>query len=169
LTRIHARSNFAVSYGKAHADQPMQTQSKWQSLPTEAINPVSLTIDKTPVRDIIDMVVNEDRKVIAAVQKEKERIAHGVEIIAQALRKNGRLVVCDHHPVIDCVDAVDLRWRESYFEEGRLQLGRIVTAFVGAGLTLVELDELPPPAKEHGGRHDPRIPAEFLLVATKAA
>jgi len=70
----------------------MQTQSKWQSLPTEAINPVSLTIDKTPVRDIIDMVVNEDRKVIAAVQKEKERIAHGVEIIAQALRKNGRII-----------------------------------------------------------------------------
>jgi len=88
---------------------------------------------------------------------------------ATALRKDGRLVVCDHHPVIDCVDAVDLRWRESYFEDGRLRLGRIVTAFVGAGLTLVELDELPPPAKEHGGRHDPRIPAEFLLVATKSA
>ena len=86
---------------------------------------------------------------------------------AAALRKNGRLVVCDHHPVAGCIDPVDLRWRESYFEEGRLQLGRIVTAFVGAGLTLVELDELPPPAKEHGGRHDPRIPAEFLLVATK--
>jgi SAM-dependent methyltransferase len=87
---------------------------------------------------------------------------------ASALRKNGRLVVCDHHPVIDCVDPVDLRWRESYFEEGRRRLGQIVTAFVGVGLTLVELDELPPPAKEHGGRHDPRIPAEFLLVATKA-
>ena len=70
----------------------MPTQSKWQSLPTEAINPVSLAIDKTPVRDIIDMVVNEDRKVIAAVQKEKERIAHGVEIIAQALRKGGRII-----------------------------------------------------------------------------
>ena len=38
------------------------------------------------------MVVNEDRKVIAAVQKEKERIAHGVEIIAQALRKGGRII-----------------------------------------------------------------------------
>jgi N-acetylmuramic acid 6-phosphate etherase len=38
------------------------------------------------------MVVNEDRKVIAAVQKEKERIAHGVEIITQALRKGGRIV-----------------------------------------------------------------------------
>ena len=70
----------------------MPTQSKWQSLPTEAINPVSLAIDKTPVRDIIDMVVNEDRKVIAAVHKEKERIAHGVEIVAQALKKNGRIV-----------------------------------------------------------------------------
>ena len=70
----------------------MPTQSKWQSLPTEAINPVSLAVDKAPVRDIIDMVVDEDRKVIAAVQKESERIAHGVEIIVQALRKGGRII-----------------------------------------------------------------------------
>jgi N-acetylmuramic acid 6-phosphate etherase len=70
----------------------MPTQSKWQSLPTEQINPASLAIDKTPVRDIIEMVVNEDRKVVAAVQKEKERIAHGIEIIAQSLRKGGRIV-----------------------------------------------------------------------------
>ena len=70
----------------------MPTTSKWQSLPTEAINPVSLAIDKTPVRDIIEMVVNEDRKVIAAVLKEKERIAHGIEIIAQSLKKGGRVI-----------------------------------------------------------------------------
>jgi N-acetylmuramic acid 6-phosphate etherase len=70
----------------------MPTQSKWQSLPTEAINPASLAIDRTPVRDIIDMMVNEDRKVIAAVQKEKERIAHGIEIVAQSLRKGGRII-----------------------------------------------------------------------------
>jgi N-acetylmuramic acid 6-phosphate etherase len=70
----------------------MPTQSKWQSLPTEAINPVSLAIDKTPVPDIIEMVVSEDRKVIAAVLKEKERIAHGVGIIVQALRKGGRVI-----------------------------------------------------------------------------
>ena len=70
----------------------MPTQSKWQSLPTEAINPVSLAVDKTPVPDIIDMVVNEDRKVIAAVHKERERIAHGVEIIAQSFRKGGRII-----------------------------------------------------------------------------
>ena len=70
----------------------MPSQSKWQSLPTEQINPASLAIDKTPVLDIIELVINEDRKVVAAVQKEKEKIAHGVEIIAQCLRKGGRVV-----------------------------------------------------------------------------
>jgi N-acetylmuramic acid 6-phosphate etherase len=70
----------------------MPTHSKWQSLPTEQINPVSLAIDKTPVPDIIEMIVGEDRKVVAAVQKEKERIAHGIEIISQSLRKGGRII-----------------------------------------------------------------------------
>jgi N-acetylmuramic acid 6-phosphate etherase len=72
---------------------PVPTQSKWQSLPTEQINPASLAIDKAPVRDIIDLIVNEDRKVVAAVQREKEKIAHGVEIITQALRKGGRVIL----------------------------------------------------------------------------
>jgi len=66
--------------------------SKWQSLPTEKINPATLAIDKTPVADIIDIVVNEDKKVVAAVHKEREKIAHGVEIITQALRKGGRVI-----------------------------------------------------------------------------
>jgi N-acetylmuramic acid 6-phosphate etherase len=70
----------------------MPTRSKWESLPTEAINPVSLAVDKTPVPEIVEMVVGEDRKVIAAVLKEKERIAHGVEIITNALRKGGRII-----------------------------------------------------------------------------
>ncbi|HSL21542.1 MAG TPA: N-acetylmuramic acid 6-phosphate etherase [Vicinamibacterales bacterium] len=67
--------------------------SKWQYLPTEAINPNTLALDKTPVPEIIDLIVNEDRRVVAAVQKEKEAIAHGVEIITQALRKGGRLAL----------------------------------------------------------------------------
>jgi N-acetylmuramic acid 6-phosphate etherase len=70
----------------------MPSPSKWQSLPTEAINPVTLAVDKASALDIVDMVVNEDRKVIAAVHKERERIAHGVEIVAQALRKGGRII-----------------------------------------------------------------------------
>jgi N-acetylmuramic acid 6-phosphate etherase len=66
--------------------------SKWQSLPTEKINPATLAIDKMPVDDIIDVIVNEDRKVVAAVHKEHEKIAHGIEIITQSLRKGGRVI-----------------------------------------------------------------------------
>jgi len=68
------------------------TTSKWQSLPTEQINPNSLAIDKTAAHDIIELMVNEDRKVVAAVHKEKEKIAHGVEIITQSLRRGGRVI-----------------------------------------------------------------------------
>jgi N-acetylmuramic acid 6-phosphate etherase len=70
----------------------MVVQSKWQQLPTEAINPGSLGIDKLSPAGIIDLMVDEDRKVIAAVAREKERIALGVDIISQALKKGGRLV-----------------------------------------------------------------------------
>ena len=71
----------------------MAHSSKWQYLPTEAINSASLAIDKMPVLDIVDLVLAEDRKMVVAVQKERERIAHGVEIIAAALKKGGRLVL----------------------------------------------------------------------------
>jgi len=71
----------------------MPIQSKWQGLPTEAINPVSLAVDKAPVPEIVEMVINEDRKMLAAVHKERERIAHGVEIITQSLKKGGRIIL----------------------------------------------------------------------------
>ncbi len=69
----------------------MVVHSKWQQLPTEAINPSSLGIDKLSPSAIIDLMADEDRKVIAAVAKEKERIALGVDIISQAIRRGGRL------------------------------------------------------------------------------
>src|SRR5207237_8671445 len=70
----------------------MPSRSKWQSLPTEQINPHTLAIDKLSPADIVEGMLNEDRKMLAAVQREKERIAVGVEIITQALRKGGRIV-----------------------------------------------------------------------------
>jgi N-acetylmuramic acid 6-phosphate etherase len=70
----------------------MPVRSKWQSLPTEAINPFSLGIDKLAADDIVDLMVNEDRKMLDAVRRERERIAVGVEMIATTLRKNGRIV-----------------------------------------------------------------------------
>jgi N-acetylmuramic acid 6-phosphate etherase len=70
----------------------MASRSKWQSLPTEQINPATLAIDKLDPADIVEGMLSEDRKMVAAVQREKERIAVGVEIITQALRKGGRII-----------------------------------------------------------------------------
>jgi N-acetylmuramic acid 6-phosphate etherase len=70
----------------------MPVRSKWQSLPTEAINPATLALDKQSAADIVEEMLNEDRKMLAAVQREKERIAVGVDIVTQALRKSGRIV-----------------------------------------------------------------------------
>jgi N-acetylmuramic acid 6-phosphate etherase len=70
----------------------MAVRSKWQSLPTEAINPATLAIDKLPADEVIELMINEDRKMLAAVQREKARIAMGADLIATALRKGGRIV-----------------------------------------------------------------------------
>ncbi|MGE0043394.1 MAG: N-acetylmuramic acid 6-phosphate etherase [Vicinamibacterales bacterium] len=70
----------------------MPAHSKWQSLPTEAINPSTLAIDKLPASGIIDLMLAEDRKVLTAVQRERERIALGADMIAKALRKHGRMI-----------------------------------------------------------------------------
>ena len=39
----------------------MPVRSKWQSLPTEQINPSTLAIDKLSPSDIVDRMLNEDR------------------------------------------------------------------------------------------------------------
>ena len=70
----------------------MPSRSKWQSLPTEAVNPRTLSMDRASTEEIIDLMLHEDRKTITAVQHEKERIAIGAELITQAFRNGGRLV-----------------------------------------------------------------------------
>jgi len=70
----------------------MPPRSKWQSLPTEAINPSTLGIDKLGPDDIVEVMLTEDRKMLAAVQRERERMAVGIEMLATALRKSGRIL-----------------------------------------------------------------------------
>lgn len=70
----------------------MPVRSKWEGLPTEAINPATLDIDKLSAADIVEGMLVEDRKMLAAVQREKDRIAVGVDIITQSLRRGGRIV-----------------------------------------------------------------------------
>ncbi len=66
--------------------------SKWESLPTEAINPNSLALDTASIGDVVDLMVNEDRKVVAAVHREKERITAGVQMVTESFRKGGRVI-----------------------------------------------------------------------------
>lgn len=70
----------------------MPHSSKWQSLPTEAINPATLGIDKQPATGVVDLMLAEDRKVLAAVQRERDRIAVGADMLAKALGKGGRVI-----------------------------------------------------------------------------
>jgi hypothetical protein len=53
----------------------------------EAINPATLAIDKMAVEDIIDIISGEDRRVVTAVHRERERIAHGVDILVALLAR----------------------------------------------------------------------------------
>lgn len=89
-------------------------------------------------------------------------LAAWLSTVGAALRKGGRLVLCDRHPVAGCVEPVGLRWRESYFESRTV--GEIVTAVAGSELRLEEVAELAPASKEQG---DPRIPYALLVRATK--
>ena len=70
----------------------MPTSSKWKDLPTEAINPASLDLDKAATEEIIDLMVKEDRKVVSSVYRERDRIALGVDLLTASLRKGGRLI-----------------------------------------------------------------------------
>src|SRR5690606_10227858 len=74
------------------AEVVMPIRSKWESLPTEAINPSTLGLDKLSTADVVEAMMAEDRKVVAAVHREKARIALGADIIAEALARGGRIV-----------------------------------------------------------------------------
>jgi SAM-dependent methyltransferase len=86
--------------------------------------------------------------------------------LAAALRKNGRLILHDRHPVFTCIDPVDLRWRSTYFTEGLWRVGQIAIAF-GSTLDVTELEELPARPGDTAGHADMRLPANLLLSASK--
>ena len=70
----------------------MPAPSKWKDLPTEAINPASLSMDHASTEEIVDLMLAEDRKVLTAVHRERAKITTAAEVIATAFRKSGRLI-----------------------------------------------------------------------------
>jgi N-acetylmuramic acid 6-phosphate etherase len=70
----------------------MATRSKWQHLATEAVNPRSRDIDTLTPGEIIDVMILDNRNVLAAVQREKAHIARGAALVATAVLKGGRLI-----------------------------------------------------------------------------
>ena len=71
----------------------MPTHSKWQSLPTEQINPATLAIDKAPVREILYLIINEDRRALGAALRVHRAVARAASLAAKALRSGGRVVM----------------------------------------------------------------------------
>jgi N-acetylmuramic acid 6-phosphate etherase len=70
----------------------MSTRSKWQQLATEAVNPRSRDIDTLTPDEIVEVMLLDNRHVLAAVQREKTRIARGAELLANAVLRGGRLI-----------------------------------------------------------------------------
>ena len=52
----------------------MATRSKWQHLATEAVNPRSRDIDMLTPDDIVEVMVLDNRHVLAAVQREIDEL-----------------------------------------------------------------------------------------------
>ena len=70
----------------------MSTRSRWQQLATEAVNPRSRHIDKMTASEMVDVMILDNRHVLAAVKREKVRIARAGEMIGEAVRGGGRLI-----------------------------------------------------------------------------
>jgi N-acetylmuramic acid 6-phosphate etherase len=70
----------------------MSGRSKWQHLATEAVNPRSRDIDTLTPDEIVEVMILDNRSVLAAVRREKAHIARGAELVADAVLKGGRLI-----------------------------------------------------------------------------
>lgn len=71
----------------------MPIRSKWHQLPTEAVNPASLAIDKLPLAEIIELMILDNRSVLEAIQQQKDEIARGAETVTRALEQGGRVIL----------------------------------------------------------------------------
>ena len=67
-------------------------QSPWSSLSTESRNPRSRRLDTLPTRRVVQLLLDEDGRALAAAKKQASAIARGAVLIADALEEGGRVV-----------------------------------------------------------------------------
>jgi len=58
---------------------------------TEQRNPRSQNLEKLSAGELVDLFVNEEQFVQEALRKERDKLARGIEVVTNALRKSGRL------------------------------------------------------------------------------
>lgn len=61
-------------------------------LSTEGRNPDTMNIDRVTTLEMITMINEEDKRVALAVEKAKEDIARAVDVIAERMKRGGRLI-----------------------------------------------------------------------------
>ncbi len=65
-------------------------RSIWESLETEALHSKSADLDQLSPRDLLDLLSDEDSKMVAAVEAESPRIARAARALSDALSRGGR-------------------------------------------------------------------------------
>ena len=70
----------------------MATRSRWQRLPTEAVNPISRGLDALSAAQVVELMLLDHRHVLAAVERARTRIARAAAIVADTILAGGRLI-----------------------------------------------------------------------------
>lgn len=63
-----------------------------RKLSTEGRNPNTMNIDRVSTLEMITMINEENKKIALAVERAKEDIARAVDVIAEKMKKGGRLL-----------------------------------------------------------------------------
>ena len=86
-----------VKKGRTQSPSPNKAQP-WPDIPsgalspTEQRNPRSRDLDRLPMLEAVELMIAEDRRIGRALKSERHAIARGVELIASALKRGGRLI-----------------------------------------------------------------------------
>jgi len=65
---------------------------RWARLPTEAENPRSRILDRLPTERVVALLLDEDRRALAAARRETPAIARAARLVAAVLARGGDLV-----------------------------------------------------------------------------